>query len=510
MKLILNSEKWFSCGHIHVCGYCYDDAGNLYREKRLCDYFAAVQSPDGFFQSLRAANGLFSVIIEKPGMTLIATDRVRRYPLFYTSDGQITDTPNALVHSLERDNEAFSFYNASGAVLPGHTLLKKIKQLPAASYGIYSFDKWQVQQYADYLCTKKDEKSISLERLDEVMISVFQRLVESIGDRQIVVPLTAGNDSRLILCMLHKMGYHNVVCYTVVGKGGSEWEGANEAARRLNYKHYKVDIYDEEALQLTFADEDKWERYYRYVGSYTNFCWLYDYAALLFLEKKHLIDSDAVFVPGHSADMIGGSHLYKANVQENENAESLVNKIMFINFEYGGSRNVRTTLRDYFNACVNAKYTPYSAYQNWVVQHRQVHNILNSIRVYDFLGYDVRLPFWDSALYEIFSHLPYAELKKSCLYLDYVQSVFSSYGLSVSMQKKQIHWPCVAMKRLLKRVVPAEWINRVHKSDPIGEKLLSRRLDLELTHWLGHPHSCTNSNELMLQWYEMRVLQGRG
>lgn len=509
-QVICNSYPWFTRGAVRACGYCYDADGHLFAGERLCDYFSGCADADELARRALAANGLFAVVIESGQQLLAATDRLRRYPLFYTDDGTLSDSHHPLSASSEWDEMGKAFYQSSGAVLPGHTLLRDVHQLPPASVACHTADGWIIKPYASFLCAPGEQKDCNVDELDQTMLLVFKRLIDSISGRQIVVPLTAGNDSRLILCMLRRLGYSNLVCYTVEGIGGHEFAGAHEAATKLGYPHHKIDMTDARIRQLCYADADDFEQYYRYMGSLTNFCWLYDFVAVKYLKKQELIAADAVFVPGHSGDMIAGSHLCKARVQENATVRELVRRMLYVGFEYQPQRVVRETLTEYFRTAVQAGYSSYSAYQNWVVQHRQAHNILNSIRVYDYCGYDVRLPLWDNALYDLFARLPYSALADCRLYRDYVAQVFAPFGLCVAAIPSGVSWSATACRKLLKQLLPDSILRRCRTNyDPVGEGLLSRTLGEELGNCLGHEHTCTNSNELLLQWYLMRVSQGR-
>ena len=306
--------------------------------------------------------------------------------------------------------------------------------------------------------------------------------------------------------MLRKWGYNNVVCYTVEGADGDEWDGAHQAALQLGYAHYRVDMQDEAVRQLCYTNPEDFERYYRYVGAYTNFCWLYDYVAIRYLEKQHVITKDAIFVPGHSGDMIAASHLTKTKMHEYVSVRGMALRMLYGGFEYSKSKLVYDELVKYFKKTKHEGYTDYSAYQNWVVQHRQAHNIVNSTRVYDYYGYEVRLPLWDNERYDLFAHLPFASLINSRLYTQYVKRVFSSFSLPVNEHTTSVCWLTVAVRSFIKYHIPTRLLCYFRKNDdPVGERVLSQPLGEELSRWLGHPYTCTNSNELMLQWYLVQV-----
>ena len=44
------------------------------------------------------------------------------------------------------------------------------------------------------------------QELSKITLDIFQKMLDKIGDRQIIIPLSAGNDSRLIASVLKHLG----------------------------------------------------------------------------------------------------------------------------------------------------------------------------------------------------------------------------------------------------------------------------------------------------------------
>ncbi len=76
----------------------------------------------------------------------------------------------------------------------------------------------------------------SMDELEALLWDVFRRLDKAIGDRPIVVPLSAGYDSRLVVSALHALGRRNVICFSYGKPGGFEITTAKAVAEKLNYK----------------------------------------------------------------------------------------------------------------------------------------------------------------------------------------------------------------------------------------------------------------------------------
>ncbi len=510
--ILVDNKQWYSDGSMYACGYCYDTAGNLYAAESLCGFFANVEDVYSLEKRLREANGLFSVIIEKDGFCAAGVDRLRSIPLFYTDSGSISDNPHKLFESADIDEEALAFYKSSGSVMPGHTLLNNVHQVMPGCYVIYEQEQWKTGEYCNYLCHRGEEQSVQLYELESAMRRAIMRLTGSIGQRQIVIPLTAGNDSRLILCLLREAGYKNVVCYTVTGPDDTEWETAHATAQHLGYPHYRISPQDPEIQRLTEIGGAEFGRYYRHVGCYTNFVWLFEYAAIKVLKASDLINQDAVFVPGHSGDSFAGSHLVKAHVKPTDTAKTLSRKMMRLGFEYRYSKTVERRLYTYFKHQLAAGVTPISAYQNWIMVHRQAHNIVNSVRAYTFFNHEVRLPLWDNELYDIFARLPYESLRNGRLYCSFAEYIFQRNGAPSAIEYQPVVWWKRWGKYVLKPLLRYRPWSSDSIADPLGEWCLAQPLREELngSRNTKNFNRYIGINDLISKWYLNRVLEGRG
>ena len=61
-------------------------------------------------------------------------------------------------------------------------------------------------------------------------------MLRQIGNRQIVIPLSAGNDSRLVASILKYLGAKNVKCYSYGTPGNFEAKIAKVIAQKLCYE----------------------------------------------------------------------------------------------------------------------------------------------------------------------------------------------------------------------------------------------------------------------------------
>ena len=88
-----------------------------------------------------------------------------------------------------------------------------------------------------------------LEELSEVTVKIFKKMLKNIGNRQIIVPLSAGNDSRLVVSILKYLGVKNVKCYSYGSPNNFESSIARIIAKKLDY--------DWKFIPLTHTSEKK-------------------------------------------------------------------------------------------------------------------------------------------------------------------------------------------------------------------------------------------------------------
>ena len=82
-------------------------------------------------------------------------------------------------------------------------------------------------------------------------------MISRIGDRQIVVPLSAGNDSRLVASVLKHLGAKNVKCYSYGTKGNFEAKIAKIIADKLGYEWKFVPLTHKSEKKFYASDEFK-------------------------------------------------------------------------------------------------------------------------------------------------------------------------------------------------------------------------------------------------------------
>jgi asparagine synthase (glutamine-hydrolysing) len=411
------------------------------------------QDTNQTIDSLRRLNGSFSIIIETAQYMLCVVDRIRSIPLFYSSVNNIliiSDDANYLREQLDTtfNEEHGEEFLVTGYVTGPDTLFEGIFQLQAGEFlvvdklsGNFSVNRYFHYLHGDYSTETQEQLLMSL---NEVMVSVFNRLIDTTTKRgkTIVVPLSGGLDSRLIVAILSRLGVKDVICFSYGKTGNHEAEISKKVAEALEYPWYFVEYTSRRWYECYNSDEMR--KYERYAGNLTSLPHIQDFLAVKILKEEGIIPEDAVFVPGHSGDMLAGSwipenmkelpctidscishllqrhySLWRWNDNENQKIRSLVRQRI-----QNSIGDIRIHDADSFADCI--EYFNYN--------ERQAKFIVNSVRVYEFFGYEWRIPLWDAELIDFFLKIPLSLRLKQLLYKKYVLEMVFQNQLKILSQ----------------------------------------------------------------------------
>ena len=223
-----------------------------------------------FCRQLKELNGFYAVVRQTPGLLMAAVDHIRSIPLFY---GQKEDRlfladdaewVRQQVGDHKMDPLARDEFQLAGYVTGQDTLFPNVKQLQAGECLVVreNADNLQVttQRYYRFLHTEPteyDEKSLR-DELDQKALDSVQRLVDYAGGRQIVVPLSGGYDSRLIVTLLRRLGYENVLTFTYGVKGNKESQYSKRVADALGLKWQFVE-YTSDLWRAAWQTDERWQ-----------------------------------------------------------------------------------------------------------------------------------------------------------------------------------------------------------------------------------------------------------
>lgn len=393
---------------------------------------------------LRELNGSFSFILETTHFVLCVVDRIRSIPLFFSKHNNhliISDDANYL---KERINATFiakygSEFLATGYVTGSETLFEGIFQLQTGEFLI--FDKKQenfsIHRYFHYLHGNysSDSEELIIKRLDEVIVGVFNRLINATvhQGKPIVIPLSGGIDSRLIVMILKRLGVENVICFSYGKAGNYEANISKKVADTLGYPWYFVEYTTKIWNECYHSNEMR--AYERYAGNLSSLPHIQDYVAVKILKDEGKIPENAAFVPGHTGDMISGGHI-PINIEEIPyNLNSCINHLLqrhysLWNWKAQKNKELEATFKERIGKSLgNIQIHDMESFANYIdffnFNERQAKFIVNSVRIYEFFGYEWKIPLWDTEIIDFFLKVPLSMRLNQYIYKKYVNDITS-------------------------------------------------------------------------------------
>jgi len=429
--------QWYSENKLYVKGYLFDKNNKLRRAAELLLYFSNIRNAADFENRLKSTNGSFAVVVLSEHKVYAAVDCLRSIPLFYALDSGkilISDTAVEINNQLgvselsKKFNEEFI---RTGYMTGEDTLIKNIKQIDSGEYII--FDKQEntlSTKYYNYFFEKtyKPVSSGDYSQMEAVSNRVFQRLIQTVKGRTIVIPLSGGYDSRYIAAALKNLNYEKVICYSY-GKKSSYEAGVSKAvARQLGFDWYFAEYTDD--IFQNYPDQDVLS-YYRQAHNFVSMPHFQDFPAIRYLKENQLIPDDSVIVPGHSGDLLRGDfilhliHTLSNNPIENTDIFQLI-----VNWHFNlhglpsgeEQESYIQKIQHYFKDAKISEYrNAFDLFDSWDIANRQSKLIVNSVKVYEYFGYEWRLPLWESEMFKFWYGLP---IEQRFLYNDFLSDVY--------------------------------------------------------------------------------------
>lgn len=433
---------WNSSGKNHAKGYGWDEDGNYYKDADLLKYIDKIESNEQVIQKINKLNGCFSFVLCVNDCVVLVTDLTRTFPLFYSYlDGDVWISDCSIYLAAETKSLINSIhleeFLVAGYVFSDGTIFNEVHATKANTVliiqnsRIHSFNtlKFRVQ-------SEDIEDNTLLSTIDKHFVRIANQIVKSANGRTIVIPLSGGLDSRAIVAMLFKLNYSNVICYTYGKKSSEEYKISKKVADILGYQHIFIE-YKDEIWKNVFSESNS--IFFEYAFNGVSLPHYQDMYAIGKLHENGLIPRDSIIIPGHSGDLIGGSHLRSEyNSYIIKDSKFLDPKNIIISKHIESSYDFKNQIDNRLDAELKeAAKEHYFPTEYWNIVNRQAKYINNSVRIYEYYGYEHRLPLWDKQLTQFFLELPPGKRIGIVLYEIYLRKIFRE--LNIDENIKQDH-----------------------------------------------------------------------
>ena len=428
-------------------GYFFDDNNVFFSGENALGFLLNFENKDSDIPKL---NGIYTFIKNTPNGIVIITDTINYFPVFYLKQNEdwiVSDDWNSLIEmkgGLISNLEARQEFQSIGFVLDNETLDNEIYKTRAGEKLVLNND-GTFERITDYYFLPNIFINDSFKNYRNSLLSELydagKRLIHFLDSRTAVIPLSGGFDSRLIACILKKLNYENVVCFTY-GVKNKEEEISWQVAQNLGFKWFFID-YTEINLE-TYLDDSQFLEYIKLTGNGYAMPYLQEYFAVKNLVKDNLIPENSVFLPGHVGDNMGGSYILKSvktKAQNDKLYHNLIENYFFFKKNRSDERKqlkkriLKTTQNYPLKNNYSAKYNPYI--EDWCVKEKFSKFLFHSSKVFDFFGHETYFLLWDKKLVCFFRNLPYPLREHKLLYDDVAINEFF-IKLNVYFQETEI------------------------------------------------------------------------
>jgi asparagine synthase (glutamine-hydrolysing) len=402
----LGIDIWFKGGH--------EEKGILNLADSILTHNNA--SINTYINSMR---GHFAIIIKTLEEVIVAVDRVSSIPLFYAKYKNktiISNNAKLIINKYgdnfqEIDKKSFLEMFMSGYTIGRKTLFQNIYRLQAGEYAHISKDSIKVESYYTYSPFIKSQggRGDIKDRFEYSILQPMQQLINDADGRPIVVPLSAGKDSRLVISSLKYLGAKNICCFAYGRKNAFESKISKAVADKLGVKWIHVPITIKG--QWDYFKSIEFREYASSQDTLSSITFLQDVYAVRYLFLNGLISSNSIIVNGNTGDFLSGGHVLPVfGNQKFSNNSSRVQTAwdQYLDKHYslwGGLRNEENDRHVKEESIMSLKERKidissygdnmFGYFETLEYLQRQSKYVVNMQRSYDFYGFEWRMPLWD-------------------------------------------------------------------------------------------------------------------
>ncbi|MDO4790912.1 MAG: asparagine synthase-related protein [Buchananella hordeovulneris] len=390
---------------------------------------------------------------------VVVSDIPRSYPLLWTDRGEeilVADSPELLRRAgveLHLDNAAATEFYSCGFVWGQRTLLQGVYQVEGGftlridletGRSVRALPTFQVgagQRYA----TAEEADAAFEAALDKSMHAMVERL----GEGRLVIPLSGGLDSRLLLAWLKNHHVDNVLCFTYGIPGSKETEVSRQLAQRAGFAWKLVELH-REAVRTAWAGFEA-AHFIEYAWGATSLPHVQDWYAINALVKAGVIGGkNDVVLPGHT--VIGNLHhedqLLAGGVDLDRLAAMIYAHHCELDSQLPGqvAQSVRSELAWILQRLKESgRYSGQEDRLLWAdaiemvnIANRQAKYINNSMRAYEAAGLGWDLPMLDAPMWDFAGHISQELAFERSWYRSFVERYYAAAtGQTVPEHREQ-------------------------------------------------------------------------
>jgi asparagine synthase (glutamine-hydrolysing) len=432
---------WFK-GYAVMDGASREGADAAQQIARALD---ACVAPSALAEFLARLDGSYAAIRQTGARTVATVDRMRSIPLLFARlrDGVAFDDRGrrlaSRLGSPRPDADGALELAMAGYAGGDSTLYDEIRQLRAGELAVVEngrLERRRFYAYRSWELSPPEAEPALRRRLVETTLAILDKTIRGLAGRPIMLPLSAGYDSRLIASGLKHLGFRDVHCYAYGRPGNHEAAASRAIADRLGYPWRFVPYSPSRVRALAATAQHA--AYMDFADTLAGVPFLQDFLAIDGLKRARAVPEGAVFVNGNSGDFISGNHIHpdllapRPDLSWRERRERVVQA--YIGKHFSLWRDLRTPAND---ARIGARAAAaldealpgevpaaadHGLYEFLECQERQAKFVVSGQRVYEFFGHAWRLPLWDNDYLDFWKPLPLAAKAHQLLYRETLEA----------------------------------------------------------------------------------------
>lgn len=367
-------------------------------------------------RSAKGQQGNWAAIFETSSAVYLVTDSARSYPIHYALVGNTIHVSSRMEDfDGARNVQAAREFLHAGWVLGSDTLVEGVSTVRSST--IQAFDTAgfpSEHPYIDYVPSIRLQESTAtyLERFADALRRSYVNLLTLANDRQLIVPLSGGLDSRIQLAVLADVGASNVATFTYGRADSTEVRISREIAEQAGRPWYFIET-PEDAIRSAWQNPSNNE-FLRRAWSGNALPHIQDWYALRELSSIDGIDPQGIILPGHTA--IKTSHLgVFGNDAVPMTQDDMVDLLATRHLNLRGKpkqalahRYTREKIEEMVaDAWIKNDVGTRNAITNkFHFEERHAKYICNSMRAYEDAGFAWALPMCNNEITELFTIAP--------------------------------------------------------------------------------------------------------
>lgn len=443
-------------------GERFHAAGDHAEARRLADAIAAADDADAIAAVLSDQRGHFGLIVEATRFTVAAVDACRTQAIFYAPGVDCPIVSNDAYTA--RDEAGLSAFDPAtvlefamaGFVTGGETVVRDLRQIEAGSFLLFDAAVAPApRRYFTYLPEAAEQgREIDWpQRLRDALDAAFAEIVARTAGRPVLVPISGGFDSRLVLCKLHEHGCRDLTAFSYGTPGNTDAAAGRAVAEALGVPWRFVPSSGARARRF-FASADRRD-YWRFADNLSTIPNFQDLQALQDLRAAGALHKDTVVINGQTGDFLSGGHILKT-VRDGTTGETALTKALFAKhfslWRRLDSPANRMTVVHRMHHQMAAVFPDLATdaplewpdvmalCQYWEFNERQAKYVINGQRIYEYFGLGWELPLWNFGLIRLFRDAP-AELKLGQRLYIQVLREWNYKGLFANHHRPVNSWP---------------------------------------------------------------------